>query len=82
MNKFNIGDKVKLRDDLTVEEMRTTPYFTSEMWNYWGVMYGRTVHTIKRFTEKENYVVLEGDRGCWSYHPDWLELVEALKIKK
>ena len=74
MKKFNIGDKVKLRDDLTVEEMNKAPYITEEMW---GMMRQGQEHKVLEYSL--NYVLLEGDEE-WSFLPEWLELFEPAVV--
>ena len=78
MSKFNIGDKVKLRDDLTIKELRARPYFPIELLEYL-IDYIET-HTIKRFSKKENFVVIEVDEEELYFYPEWLELVEPAVV--
>ena len=78
MRKFNVGDKVKIRDDLTVKEMRVHPCFPIETLEY--MMDCREVHTIKRFSKYEKLVVFEIDEEEWYFHPEWLELVKPTLI--
>ena len=78
MSEFNIGDKVKIRDDLTVKEMCVYPHFTTEMWGNMGG-YGEA-QTIKRVSKYENLVVIEINEDEWYFKPDWLELVQPAVV--
>ena len=77
MSKFNVGDKVKLRDDLTVKEMNTEPFLTEDMWEF---MRREQFRTIDHIIEEDNCVTLKGDDDeyfySYFYSEDWLELVE------
>ena len=77
MSKFNVGDKVKLRDDLTVKEMNESPRLTEEMW---GFMRKEQFRTINYLIEIDEFVTLNGDDNEYFYKEDWLDLVEPAMV--
>lgn len=74
---FKVGDKVKLRDDLKVEQVYGKLHFTRGM----SLFKGRTL-TIKNFTDTNN--VNLGTSEGYVFSPEMLELVttETTEIKE
>ena len=73
MSKFNVGDKVKLRDDLTLGELINNELgFVGGMFNIcfdgWGIAKDLEIDSIL----KDGFVEIDG----WAFYPEWLELVE------
>jgi len=76
--EFKAGDKVRLRDELTVKEMNEDPGMTPGMW---AVARGRRVMTINLITSIADRVMVKEHEDFY-WHPDWFELVEPAEEYK
>ena len=77
--KFDIGDKIRLRQDLTVKEMNASPCLVEEMWGFVNDNAVVTVLEYRGTREKPNTIGIE-EQPNWEWSEDWFVCVEKGKI--
>ena len=77
--KFNIGDKIRLRQDLTVKEMNVSPCLVEDMWKFVNDDKVVTVLEYWKICGKSNTIGIE-EQANWEWSEDWFDLVEKGKI--
>ena len=75
--KFKPGDKVRLRDDLTVYEMNEIPLMNKDMWEI-----ARDKQTLMVGLVEEYGIKIIEDKLGFRWEPSWFELVEPAEEHK
>ena len=70
--KYKVGDKVRVREDLSIDKMYDGCYFAPSM----TVFLGKTV-TIRRVRENINRYEIEEDYGGWNWTDSMFEPLES-----
>ena len=70
--RYEVGDKVRVREDLSIDKMYDGCHFTPSM----TVFLGKTV-TIRRVRENINRYEIEEDYGGWNWTDSMFEPLES-----
>ena len=80
MNKYKVGQKVKVKEDIeSCSRSSHNIFFTDEMGTFKGKIV--TIKTIKVFGEDYQYYLKEDSKGLL-WDEEWFELFDEVKTKK